>query len=445
MKIDWKLCAAKLQVASMSLVLAFLIVGAEALAIPVAQVKKCRALETGVAKALGLGSGLAIIPEGIRFGTEILHYSGDPVVQFLAISDRGPNVSGPKVPSGSTLVPSKVFAKPDYAPRLGVISCHGGKYEVSSEFELRTASGKRLGGLPPIKLTDLPKLTPLAGELLEESLTPDLQRIAPQGDGVDPEAVAIAKDGSIWIAEEYGPSLLHVDAKGKLMHRWYPGEGLPLWLRTMQPNRGFEGIAILPDSGDIILAMQSARVELTGTALGFIDILRLSPEGKYLGHYRWPLQMKSPADFGEVKIGDIWAISSDSLLAIRSFRSSVTIERIDGLKPFNRTGDDEVPADSQEGDFKLVSSHTLVNLSGLGWKKEKTEGLTVLPDGKTIVVMNDDDFSVKGRLDIKTEETILREDGLLQMQGPVKIEIKEKKKASGPELWFIELETAIAG
>lgn len=439
MIIDRKFCGRWLQFGSL-----FLLLGAKmGVAVPVAQVKKCKALEADISKSIGLGSGLTVLPEGLHFGKSGRQQPAGTVVQFLAISDRGPNVNGPKVASGDALVPSKIFAAPEYAPRFGVIACSGGKYAVQSEVKLRSAGGASLGGLPPAKLLSLPGLRPLAGEVLEESLTPDLRRIAPAGDGVDPEGIAIARDGSLWIVDEYGPSLIHLSAKGKVLHRWYPGEGLPLWLRTMQPNRGFEGIAILPGSGDIVVSMQSPRVAPSGGGFGFIDLLRFNPEGEYLGHYRWSLQMKSPADFAEVKIGDIAAVSPDALIAIRAFRSSVTVERIEGLKPFSLR--EPASGKEQEGEFKEVSSHTLVNLTGLGWKKDKTEGLTILPDGRTVVVMNDDDFAVKGELDLKADQMILRGDGMLQTEHPVTVKVKVKSKSTGPELWFIEFEKSIAG
>jgi hypothetical protein len=441
MIIDWKFCGMWLRLGSFSLLIG--ISGKMAFAVPVAQVKKCKAHEADISKAIGLGSGLTVVPEGVHFGKINRRQSGDTVLEFLAISDRGPNVSGPKVASGTALIPSKVFSEPEYAPRFGVIACTGGRYVVQSEVKLRSVGGDPLGGLPPAKLLSLPGLTPLAGEVLEESLTPDLRRIAPAGEGVDPEGIAVGSDGSLWIVDEYGPSILHVDSKGKVLRRWYPGEGLPLWLRTMQPNRGFEGIAILPGSGDIIVSMQSPRVASSGGAFGYIDLIRLSPEGEYLGYYQWALQMKSPADFAEVKIGDIAAVSADSLIATRAFRSSVTVEQIDGLKPFiRRQASKETET---EGEFKTVSSHTVVNLTSLGWKKDKTEGLTVLPDGKTIVVMNDDDFAVKGRLDIKPDQMVLRGDGMLQTEAPVKVEVTHKSSSAGPELWFIELEKSIVG
>jgi hypothetical protein len=344
------------------------------------------------------------------------------------------------------MLPSKIFADPNYAPRIAEVVYDDGKYEVVDEIVIRSASKEKpLGGLPPLKLLSLPGLTPLKGELLEESLTPELIRIEPKGEGVDPEGIAVAKDGTFWIAEEYGPSLLHLDQKGRVITRLYPGEGLPIWVREMQPNRGFEGIAILPGekndqgAGDLIVAMQSARVSKEGGALPFVDLLRFDRDGVYLGHYRWPLPVQNAADYGDVKIGDLWGLSSTSALAVRTFRSSVTIEQIDGLKHFS--------ANTKEAKEEIINvrSHTVVNLSGLGWKKDKTEGLALLPDGKTILVGNDDDFGVKGKLKLKADETVLRADGLLHSLGPVTIQVKLKKSSVGPEIWFIELDKNLLG
>jgi hypothetical protein len=136
---DWKFCGIWLRIGSL-----FLLMGGKvALCAPVTQVKKCKALEADVSSAIGLGSGLAVVPEGVHFGKINRRQPADSVLQFLAISDRGPNVNGPKVASGNVnvLVPSKVFADPGYAPRFAVIACNGGKYEVQSEIKLRSPGG----------------------------------------------------------------------------------------------------------------------------------------------------------------------------------------------------------------------------------------------------------------------------------------------------------------
>ena len=77
-----------------------------------------------------------------------------------------------------------------------------------------------------------------------------------------------AKDGSFWLVDEYGPSLVHVSARGKVLTRYVPKglkltgtdypvvEALPAVLLHRKTNRGLEGLAQLPD-GDLVLALQS--------------------------------------------------------------------------------------------------------------------------------------------------------------------------------------------
>nr|QQZ48844.1 esterase-like activity of phytase family protein [Phenylobacterium glaciei] len=40
--------------------------------------------------------------------------------------------------------------------------------------------------------------------------------------GADSEAVVALSDGSFWVAEEYGPSLMKVGADGMVERRWTP-------------------------------------------------------------------------------------------------------------------------------------------------------------------------------------------------------------------------------
>ena len=87
---------------------------------------------------------------------------------------------------------------------------------------------------------------------------------------MDTEGIAYdTRDGSYWLGEEYGPSILAVAADGTLLMRITPKglglamngvavrELLPNVYMMRKPNRGFEGIAISPDGSRLFVMLQS--------------------------------------------------------------------------------------------------------------------------------------------------------------------------------------------
>ena len=76
---------------------------------------------------------------------------------------------------------------------------------------------------------------------------------------LDAEGLAQMKDGSFWIADEEGPSLLHVNRFGKVIKNYSMKSGdLPLVLLSKSYNKGFEGIAITPNEKYVLAIMQGA-------------------------------------------------------------------------------------------------------------------------------------------------------------------------------------------
>lgn len=94
----------------------------------------------------------------------------------------------------------------------------------------------------------------------------------------DPEGVRLGPDGTIYISDEYGPSVDAFDAAGRLIRRFAipdrfkplvragieRGELPPANTRGRQPNRGFEGLAISEDGGTLFALLQSPLIQDAG-------------------------------------------------------------------------------------------------------------------------------------------------------------------------------------
>src|SRR5438874_2577700 len=179
----------------------------------------------------GVGSGLA--------------YDGkDNVV--LAVSDRGP---------GDGTV--------DYCPRFDVLRVNQSaekndrlSIEVLKTVLLRDRDGKEMTGLKP--------------EISEKPL-PQLR------DGrvcIDPEAIAIAPDGTLYISDEYGPMLYQFDREGRMIRFIAPPTnylprnsdgkidfGSEKIVSGRVHNHGFEGLALSSDGKLATLILQSGLIQ----------------------------------------------------------------------------------------------------------------------------------------------------------------------------------------
>src|SRR5207249_11051385 len=87
--------------------------------------------------------------------------------------------------------------------------------------------------------------------------------------GLDTEGLVRTLTGDFWVAEEYSPSLLHLDRTGKVLKRYIP-EGvklsgtdyfvaavLPVIYGKRKINRGFEGLALSGDQKTLYAVLQS--------------------------------------------------------------------------------------------------------------------------------------------------------------------------------------------
>lgn len=280
--------------------------------------------------------------------------AADPADVFWGVGDRGPNIK-PKAAVGrygldalkdaAALDGAKVMPLPEEGPCLARFRIAGDAVVLEAVFPLHAANGARLSGLP----------LPLEGQESEPALALDGSPLGCDPDGADTEGLACLPDGRLWIAEEYGPSLLLVERDGTVVQRCVPegtaaafagsaipfAETLPPLALTRKLNRGFEALALSPDGSVLYAAFQSPLSHPDRVAHEQSDVVRiwaLDPaSGAFLREHAYPLD--PPEAFrrdcrdgavrrDDVKVSELTMLGDGSLLVLERVTLSSTIYRV---------------------------------------------------------------------------------------------------------------------
>jgi hypothetical protein len=219
-------------------------------------------------------------------------------------------------------------------------------------------------------------------------------RLAPDPAGADTESVAVLADGSFWVGEEYGPSLIKVDAEGVVRRRWTPtgvaasgGEALlPARAAERRMNRGFEGLAVSPDGRWLYVAFQSALarhgVDRTHSAIWKLDAQTGALEAEFAYPFDAPSSFTADAaasDVGidDLKICELAAVSNNRLLVLERISKSARIYRVE------LSGGTRLP--------KTLMFST-DPASGIA---PDLEGMAVISD-RELILATDNDFGISG-------------------------------------------------
>ncbi|MFF8308587.1 esterase-like activity of phytase family protein [Streptomyces lydicus] len=323
--------------------------------------------------------------------------------EFWTVTDRGPNgqikVDGTK---------RRTFPVPGFDPALVRIKVAGHRVTVLEARPLTTRSGRPVTGLPNLPGRDEAPYTYDAG-----------QPLAYDANGLDTEGVVRAADGSFWLADEYGPSLVHVAASGRVLARHVPQglrltgtdypvvESLPGILAKRKINRGFEGLALLPD-GDLVAAVQSPLSNpdtAAGESSRTARLLRFSPaRGAVTAEYAYrfdPVGEVDPGedDTSELKISSVVAVGRDRLLVEERTDRAARIQRVELDGRRNILGsrwDDPVTDPSLEqagGRAPVLPKRLVVDLGKVKSVPRKVEGIAV-SGRRTLTLVNDNDFGM---------------------------------------------------
>jgi hypothetical protein len=148
---------------------------------------------------------------------------------------------------------------------------------------------------------------------------------------LDPEAIAVAPDGSLYVSDEYQPALLHFDRSGHLLRTiplpaWYrPGNetGTPDYTSGAKirsgrtENQGCEAMGILPDGRRAVLILQSALAQDGGRGAGTSRVLILDLRtGQPLAEYPYAFSRPPGLAFSELSVNDLAVLDDHTLLVL---------------------------------------------------------------------------------------------------------------------------------
>ncbi|KRF35958.1 esterase-like activity of phytase family protein [Nocardioides sp. Soil805] len=218
----------------------------------------------------------------------------------------------------------------------------------------------------------------------------------------DPESIQVAPDGSIWVGEEFGPYLLHLDADGVLLEPPVatPGVKSPSnpTLGTATPNlpgsKGYEGLAISPHGRVLHPMLEGATAEDVAAGMDRAlriytvrkgefedDVLRYQMESKAhaLGDFVMVNQHEAlvierdneqgpAAAFKRIYLVDLRDTDGDGWVSKRLLVDLMDVANPDGLSPY--------------GDPFTFPFFTIEDVE--------------LIDARTIAVMNDNNFPATG-------------------------------------------------
>ncbi|WP_443034659.1 esterase-like activity of phytase family protein [Streptomyces sp. BE308] len=327
--------------------------------------------------------------------------------EFWTVTDRGPNgqikVDGKK---------RRTFPVAGFDPAIVKIRVSGKKIKVLSAIPITTRSGAPVTGLPNQASRDEAPYT-------YDALTP----LTYNPNGLDTEGVVRAADGSFWLVDEYGPSLVHVSSRGRVLARYVPEglrlkgadhpvvEALPGVLLHRKINRGFEGLALLP-GGDLVMAVQSPLslpdVD-AGESSRNVRLLRFSTKKQTVTAeyaYRFdPVEVVDPGedDTSELKISSVVALDRNTLLVEERTDKAARLHRVTlphGSGILGSAWDDPATSPSYEeltnpsaAGVRVLRKSLVVDLGKVAGVPGKIEGVAVT-GRSTLALINDNDFGM---------------------------------------------------
>ncbi len=238
----------------------------------------------------------------------------------------------------------------------------------------------------------------------------------------DPEGVRVARDGTVYVSDEYGPWVDAFSPEGGRVRRFEiprafrverqdekpEGELPPTNVKGRQPNRGFEGLALSPDGATLWAILQSPLIQdgALNAKLKRVGVnVRVLAIDVGVGSSR---QFVYPLESARHGVSEMLAIDEHRMLVLERDGEPGAAARVkcvylaDFAGATDVSGVGELPAGPLAPEIRGATKRLVIDLLspafGLAGESfpEKVEGLAFgpdLPDGRrTLVVTTDNDF-----------------------------------------------------
>ncbi len=348
-------------------------------------------------------------------GSGATHKAGDDANTFYTLTDRGVNIKckdDEKITGMDICEKGKIFPFPSFTPSIIKFTIEGTDAVVKKVIPLKDRYGTPISAIS----NPLSNFTELAYDTKGNEIPYD-------PNGLDTESIAALSDGTFWLSDEYGPSLVHVAADGKIIKRLVPkgleeelrcadycvtGD-LPEILKLRHPNRGIEAVAISKDEKTLYFMMQSPLDNPDYGKTRNVRLFAMNIENPGdIKSYLYKLDL--PDTFNkdneskvrkqkDVKVSEMTVMEDGTLMILERISKTTKLYQVDLSKetPLDPAYLDisASPALEEMNDLRGVKKRKLFDTDLESGYPAKIEGIANLADHNYLLI-NDNDFGIEG-------------------------------------------------
>lgn len=346
----------------------------------------------------------------VGFGSGAFHFKKDSNNIFYTITDRGPNIKckdSKKLMGEKLCEKGKIFPVANFTPTIYKIKVFKNYYKILEKIQIKDKDGNQIIGISN------------AGT--ENAYNIQGKAIPFDPNGLDTESLVKLSDGTFWVAEEYGASILHLSKDGRILKRVVPSgfeenltdanyeisPTLPAIISKRPLNRGIESIALSPDENSLYFIMQSPLANPNQATYKKSRNVRLFKydlrKNKIISEYVYKMDLPNSFKLDKnkkqnaVKISEMRASGNDELIVLERIFNTTKFYKIklDSENILGTKWDDveTSPSLEENKDIQSLDKKLILDTSNIKGMPKKIEGLAYINEHQWILV-NDNDFGI---------------------------------------------------